>query len=340
MEQAKQIIVRFIHDNGLKAGDKLPSQEFFRQHIKCGTATVSAALNELKNDEVLEIRNKVGVFVIDPNADGHAGRTIGITAKLVEDAPYYSSLLGALQMQLISEGCKVHIFCNQNVKNTPTNFYSLKDFPGLKRMIDNNELEGIIHLDDFTDESLKKIHKAKIPALFVGAVGHSPDSVTYNPLEIIKSMCKLLPKLNVKKPALVTPAPVSQAYTEIFHQEAGNQAMVFKVNNAKDSSLIYNKLIKMSDSERPDMILYLDDVYALDITCKLALNIPVGKLPGAMILRSPQLMMNYPVQNPVFFDLDLTKFARQTASELLNAMKNNSTNIGKVYYSVTTNFNI
>ena len=100
-EQAKSLLVRYIRDQQMKRGDRLPPQDFLRKTFKFGTATISAAINELKDDGVLEVRDKVGVFVIDPNADGHAGRTIGITMRHAENSLYYSCILTALQMRLV-----------------------------------------------------------------------------------------------------------------------------------------------------------------------------------------------------------------------------------------------
>ena len=109
-EQAKSLLVRYIRDQQMKRGDRLPPQDFLRKTFKFGTATISAAINELKDDGVLEVRDKVGVFVIDPNADGHAGRTIGITMRHAENSLYYSCILTALQMRLVEEGCMIRLF--------------------------------------------------------------------------------------------------------------------------------------------------------------------------------------------------------------------------------------
>ena len=95
-EMAKQAIVRYIRENGVKPGEKLPSQDALRKVLGFGGATIGAAINELKDDGVLDVRDKIGVYLIDPNMDGHAGRVIGITARYVEASPYYCCLLGDL----------------------------------------------------------------------------------------------------------------------------------------------------------------------------------------------------------------------------------------------------
>ena len=96
-ERAKQLLVRYIRDRQMTTGDKLPPQNELRRIFHYGAATVSSAINALKQDGVLEVRDKVGVFVADPEAGGHAGRVIGITMLYGENNFYYSCLLASLQ---------------------------------------------------------------------------------------------------------------------------------------------------------------------------------------------------------------------------------------------------
>ena len=108
-EHVKRMIVRYIREQQLKSGERLPSQDFFRKKFSCGTTTVRAAIEELKNDGVLEVRDKVGVYVIDPNADGHTASVIGICA-IYSDSPYYCCLLCAIQSHLNRLGCMARLF--------------------------------------------------------------------------------------------------------------------------------------------------------------------------------------------------------------------------------------
>ena len=62
-ERAKQLLVRYIRDRQLKNGDKLPPQNELRRIFRYGAATICSAVNALRDDGVLEVRDKVGVFV-------------------------------------------------------------------------------------------------------------------------------------------------------------------------------------------------------------------------------------------------------------------------------------
>ena len=60
----KQALVRYIRERELRRGDRLPPQGTLRKSLGFGTATIAAAIHELKEDQVLEVRDKIGVFVV------------------------------------------------------------------------------------------------------------------------------------------------------------------------------------------------------------------------------------------------------------------------------------
>ena len=59
-ERAKQLLVRYIRDRQMTNGDKLPPQNELRRIFRYGAATISSAINALKSDGVLDVRDKVG----------------------------------------------------------------------------------------------------------------------------------------------------------------------------------------------------------------------------------------------------------------------------------------
>ncbi len=339
-EMAKQAIVRYIRENGVKPGEKLPSQDTLRKVLGFGGATIGAAINELKDDGVLDVRDKIGVYLIDPNMDGHAGRVIGITARYVEASPYYCCLLGALQMRLISEGCSVHIFCftkkgvGKDLSAKAGFIYDIDDYPGLRRMIENNSLDGLIHLDDFTEKSLRLISKKKIPALFVGALDKSPNSLTYHYTEILRDMCKRADSLGFRRPALICQTSTQDILAPLFHELTSGKSPVYSGTTIKDAELAAEQIIAAPSASRPDVILYFDDVMAQFIAAKLVLNLPLKQLPAGIILRNIQLKMNYPIPQAVYLNIDLTEVASEASEILLQSIKSQNPYIGRHYYKV------
>ncbi len=334
-EQAKQLLVRYIRDQKLECGDRLPPQDFLRQKFNVGTATMGKAIGELKQDGVLEVRDKIGVFVIDPNADGHAGRLIGITARHVEDSPYYSCLLCALQMKLLREGCHTQIYCCDNTHDKNDFNFDVDDFPGLKRSIESGELDGIIHLDDFKDKALKFIRNHRIPLIFVGSEKISPNGVFFDQKMMLPEIYRKLEKYHPKRPALYCTQGVDQHLKPVFRELTGNKGLVYSGRILEDGQKIALQLLSLPETERPDWIIYMDDILAQKITSELALHLPVEKLPRAVILRNKQLMISYPVLKPIFYNIDLTEVAAIAVNLLLDAMKSNNLDAGKHNYHLT-----
>ena len=316
-EHVKRMIVRYIREKQIKSGERLPSQDFFRRQFACGTTTVRAAIEELKNDGVLEVRDKIGVYVIDPNADGHAASEIGICA-VYSDSPYYCCLLCALQSHLIQSGCMAHLFFKY--KPDPrdnTLYYDVSDFPGLARSVENKILDGLIHLDDFNDYSLRFFAKAGIPTLSAAGLPLSENSVTYGLSEILRRMCAKLKKMNVKRPALVSVKATEHFIDPLFLECTGGKGILLSNDAFAKGDLFVKKFLAIPEEERPDMVLYMDDILAQSITSQLVFRLPHDKLPRAMILRNKQLRATFAVENPVFFNMDLDDFAALIVNTLM-----------------------
>ncbi len=335
-EQAKSLLVRYIRDQQMKRGDRLPPQDFLRKTFKFGTATISAAINELKDDGVLEVRDKVGVFVIDPNADGHAGRTIGITMRHAENSLYYSCILTALQMRLVEEGCMIRLFRYQKETERKGIFFQIDDFPGLRRSLENQELQGLIHLDDFSMQSLKFIRSKKVPLVFVGSLGGiAPNGVVYDQARTMREIGIRLKRENPRRPALICQPSVLKCVQDHFQEAFGHDKKIYAGSSIPDAEKIADEILRMPDRERHDWIIYMDDILALAVTSRLAVSLPPEKLPRAVIMRNLQFQMRYPAKDPIFYDSNLSEFASIGVSLLMGAMKEGKLDAGKVYYHQT-----
>ncbi len=331
-EQVKQLLVRYVRDERLQSGDRLPALDFLRRLFNVGTATISAAVDELKLDGVLEVRDKVGVFVRDPNADGHAGRIIGITASCLEESPYHCCMLCALQMKLIGEGCHSRIY-RRDISHCENSFdFKIDEFPGLKRSIENGELDGIIHLDDFKEESIRFISRHHIPLVFVGSEGISPNGVFFDQKMMLTEICRKLPEFRALRPALYSSGGIDKYLNPLFMELTDNRGQVYSGFTLEDGEKIALKILALPAEQRPDWIIYMDDTMALKITSVLALRLPAAELPRAVISGNKQLKISYPVPDPVLYDIDLFEAAGMGVNMLMNAMKTGNLEQGRIYY--------
>jgi DNA-binding LacI/PurR family transcriptional regulator len=336
-EKVKQQIVRYIRDTKMKRGDRLPPQDFFRKEFKCGMATVNAAINKLKADRVLQVRDKVGVFVLSPNADGHAGYIVGITTRWVQETPYYSSMLGALQRCLIKKGCQVNIFCYDEAKQENLNqtTFPLNDFPGLTRSIEANEIEGLIHLDDFPEEAYGFIDSHGIPAVFVGSQGgNAKNGLFYDQEGLLSDICRKLKKLNSKNPALCLPEAMRPHFEPLFKKLTAGAGTVYSGSGLKDGNRIAEEMLARESGKAHDHIIYLDDIIAQKVTSIFALKMAPDKCPRAIIMRGLQLLLSFPAIDPVFYNINLIEAAEQASDILLKAMNTKSKKVGRIYYKI------
>ncbi len=329
-EQAKSLLVRYIRDQQMKQGDRLPPQDFLRKTFKFGTATISQAINELKSDGVVEVRDKVGVFVVDPNADGHAGRTIGIALRHTENSLYYSCLLTALEMKLIENGCMIRPFRYQGEADKDGILFHVDDFPGLRRSLENHALQGLIHMDDFNQESLDYIRSANIPLVFVGAPGGIAKNGAF--LDYASLMGRVKQRLRVEKPQ----RPLLICQPSILDSISGsydNSYAVCTAKTAEDAELLAEKIAAMPDGERYDWLICLDDIIALALSSRLAITLPPEKLPGMVIASNILAQLRYPVRKQIVYGIELDKIAAMGTGLLINAMKENRLDAGKALYS-------
>lgn len=332
-ERVKQLLVRYIRDRQMTNGDKLPPQNELRRIFHYGAATVSSAINALKQDGVLEVRDKVGVFVADPEAGGHAGRIIGITMLYDENNFYYSCLLASLQIHLVENGCTIRLFRCLRKEKIERILWEIDDFPGLRRSIENNEIQGLIHLDDFSHAALDFIKSKKLPLIFVGSRGGiAENGVFFDHNRIVKEACEMLKQKQARRPALICQASVRQEVEAVFCENFGSAAPVFIKCTSGDDQNIVGTILAMPEKERPDWLICLEDFAALQLISGLARNLGPEKMPGAFIMYNRASGMHYPLSKLICCDNDLYRFAAIGVDLLMQAMMSGKQDTGAVFY--------
>lgn len=115
-EQVKQIIRKFILENGLKAGDILPSEREWARKLKVSQMTVNRALKELEHEGVVSRLVGKGTFVLNTPTSSSAYHSIVLvfpfteTATLSEQNIYYGPILQGVLSALAEVGCLVQFW--------------------------------------------------------------------------------------------------------------------------------------------------------------------------------------------------------------------------------------
>ena len=205
---AKQALVRYIREGNLKAGTQLPSQEELRQRFGFGTATIAAALHELHNDKVIEVRDKIGAFVLNPATDGHAGRIIGLASNALAVSVFRSCLSNLLQIRLADRGWQMlSFFCMEPVLNGQLEHSA---FAGLHRTVEQKGIEALITLGDLSPESLNYFAAKKLPVVFVGSLETNTARVIIDMTAFLNAGLDKLADAGIRRPAIL----ISEALRE------------------------------------------------------------------------------------------------------------------------------
>ena len=83
VEFARDALVTLIHDRNLQSGDRLPTYTALRNELGLGSQTIAGAVGLLCEAGVLEVRDKVGIFVKNPagNISASQAHEVGIRGK-------------------------------------------------------------------------------------------------------------------------------------------------------------------------------------------------------------------------------------------------------------------
>lgn len=325
-EQAKQLIVRYIRDQKMMSGDRLPGQGFFREKFRYGTTTIAAAVRELRDDGVLDVRDKIGVFVVDANANGHIGRTVAVTAVHLEDSMFYSVLSSFLQVHLIRSGNLMRLFCCQ--APSPKGSFSIDDYPGLQRCVDGGEIQGIIHLDDFEPKAGNYLKKNGIPSLKIGST-LSADGIRIDFSTIMKQALAKIRSIGCRRPGLIVNAYLFEALESEFKNQCCElwgsvSSAVFSGYNINDGRRIMQEYMNLPREKRPDGLVIMDDILGGTVAAELASVLLPDEMPAAVILRNLQLAIPFPFRRRYYYDVDLNELALIATGVINKAMKTGS----------------
>ncbi len=312
-ELVKQAIVRHIREGALKAGDRLPTQEELRRKLGCGSATIAAAFHDLQADGVIEVRDKIGVFVITPGADGYTGREIGLAINAVEVSAFRSCLANLIQVRLAERGWRtIPFFC---MEPNLSGKLKLSVFPGLRRSIEQKRIEALVTLGDFNSASLNFFRNRKLPTVFVGSLETNLMRVVIDMPEFLRAALDQLRKAGCRRPGLLLSEALRPQLEPEFLAEAGVPELVFSGTYVSDGAAAARQIAQLPAVERPDGMIIFDDTLASSFTAELY-RCRAANPPRVVILRNRQNPMDFAANAPIFFEVDLNELAGMTSKFL------------------------
>ena len=319
VERARNALITYIHDNGLAAGDRLPAYAQLRSAFGFGSQTIAAAVDSLCSLGVLEVRDKVGLFVADPHAGNLTGRTVAVVVRNLSGSAYAATLAGFIQKALNDNNCRCLTFF-QSSDPALSPYPELNEFPGLEQAVFEHRCDGIISLCQFSQQTINTLEKSGIACCFIGDDDHETM-----PLGVVIEVKRfLLDAENALKLAGCSSIiQLCASEEQLLLRSSQLPAMVG--SSYSGGAEIAGKLLAMPPEQRPDGIISDDDT----IVSGLLAGLISGQLPNVTYLPRIAAIIHrelgevYPSDRMILFQQEIEKYAAMSVDLLLEVLKGN-----------------
>jgi len=315
VEYARDAMVTWIHDRDLRAGDRLPSYSRLRAEFGLGSQTIAAAVGSLCELGVLEVRDKVGIFVKNP-AGGHlAGRTVAVAVRRLVGSSYAALLAGFIQKLLSERNCRCLTFYqNSDPELVPRP--ELAEFPGLEQAAAEHRFDGIITLCPFSDAALRQLGLCGIKCCFIGDDDHRtmPYGAFIDVRAFILDAKRELEARNCRR--------IVQFFASPEQEARRRRLLPGAVGCSYDGgAAIARKFLALPESERPDGIVSDDDTIVSGFLAELVSgrNGTGGEpyLPIIATIVHEEIGERYPSKRMLLYSLNMEEYARMAVDLLL-----------------------
>ncbi len=316
-EFAKQALIRYVQDAHLQVGDKLPGRDVLQHELKLSGATIFRALQALRDEEVFEMRDKVGTFVKSAEITSKIGRSIGI---LLPDRDHPSAFICMLslyiQYTLIQQGCLPVPFLRRDVDQWLPS--GVDDIPGLEYALSNDKLDGVIDLCDvfIAPEDHRFDH---IPFIFVGNSDNAKCSVGVDLLGYLGAAMERAARGGFRRPAMVGSAgtyaqkvmnPTFRRLVKEHGFAPESADYLLEADSPVHGRYWVRPLLELPPERRPDVLILMDEWVGNDLLTALRLD------PRAVDSYRPCVIASLNVEQPITLAADRVLVYRKSLKEL------------------------
>lgn len=317
VESARNALITYIHDNGLSSGDRLPPYAKLRAEFGFGSQTIAAAVESLCRLGVLEVRDKVGLFVADPDGGHLTGRAVAVAIRRLAGSAYAATLAGFIQKLLNERNCRCLTFF-QTTDPAESPSPSLAEFPGLEQAVFERRCDGIISLCQFAPVDRKRLERFAVPCCFIGDDDHEtmPLSVVIEVKRFIHDAREALKKAGCTK--------IVQLCASVEQLSLRGGELPALVGSSYDGGAeIARKLLMLDPADRPDGIISDDDTIVSGLLAELvAGQLPeISYLPHIATIIHSELGEKYPSDRMILFRQDIERYASLAVELLLGVMR-------------------
>ena len=318
VESARNALITYIHDRHLETGARLPAYAQLRSEFGFGSQTIAAAVESLCELGVLEVRDKVGLFVANPDGGHLTGRTIAVAVRRLDGSAYAATLAGFIQKLLTARNCRCMTFY-QTTDPADSPCPGLDEFPGMEQAVNERRCDGIITLCPLDKKAGSKLKSLHIPYCFIGDDNdnNSPLSVVIDVKSFIKDAADALQKAGCRNIVQLCASSGQSTQREMSSLPA------FTGYSYDGGADIAGKILAMPAEQRPDGIVSDDDTIVSGLLAGLiSRQLPtVSYLPQIATITHKELGERYPTDKLSVFQQEIETFATMAVELLLDVLR-------------------
>lgn len=328
VEFARDALVTLIHDRNLQAGDRLPTYTSLRTELGLGSQTIAGAVGLLCDAGVLEVRDKVGIFVKNPSEGLLAGRTIAVAVRQLEGSAYAATLAAFIHRALNGQNCRCLTFYRKS--DARGERPDVEEFPGLEQTLNEHRCDGVLTLCPFSDESINRITKLGIPCCFIG--DDDQHFIHFGVvIEVRKFLNDAAESLRQHGCSKIVQLAISQQQLAL---RSGCGLPGFVGMSYSGGAAIAKKLLELPVSRRPDGIISDDDTVVSGLLSELIRrqHPKISYMPRIATIIHRELGENYPSDRMILFEQSIGEYADMAVDLLLKQIRNEKTEKKRIVY--------
>ncbi|MBQ7696563.1 MAG: GntR family transcriptional regulator [Lentisphaeria bacterium] len=331
VEYARDALVTLIHDRSLQSGDRLPTYAALRNELGLGSQTIAGAVGLLCDAGVLEVRDKVGIFVKNPAGGLLAGRTIAVAVRQLEGSAYAASLAAFIQRFLNEQNCRCLTFYRRAEKGGERP--DIEEFPGLGQTIAEHRCDGVLTLCPFSDDSLNRITRLGLPCCFIGDDDQHfiHFGVVIEVSRFLNEAAELLRQQGAGRIVQLAISPRQLA----LRSGCGLPGLVGL--SYAGGAAIAGKLLAMPGSQRPDGLISDDDTVVSGLLAELIRRqFPkITYMPRIATIVHKELGEYYPSDRMILFEQSISDYASLAVNLLLEQLRGEEVEKKRIVYRFT-----
>ena len=328
VEFARDALVTWIHDRKLSVGDRLPPYAQLRSEFGLGSQTIAAAIGSLCELGVLEVRDKVGIFVKNP-AGGHlAGRTVALVVRHLVGSAYSATLAGFIQKLLNERNCR----CLTFFQSSPFELgetSGLDDFPGLEQAVSERRCDGIITFCPFSEAALRRLDRIGVKYCFVGDDDQCemPSGVMIAVRDFIRDAVAALRGCGCSRLVQLCVSP-----KQLERRGCGIPALIGASYDG--GAAVAEQLLALPPEKRPDGVISDDDVVVSGFLARLVeRQLPkIGYMPYVATIVHRELGERYPSNRMILFEQEIEAYALSAVELLMQFLRGSRVSDNKITY--------